>query len=153
MLVLFGPPGVGKSTLGKRLAQKLRLPFIDIDQCLGSPQELYRRCPVNYRKLEKQAVKNLPTHPCVIACGGGTVLDEDNVTELRKRGELIYMRCDLPTLQKRFDQGNRAMKVDLKILLMQRNPIYETLTSHVLDASITLEEQLQWAIDLATSLR
>lgn len=157
MLILYGPPGVGKSTLGKRLAQSLELPFFDIDELIEcrankSRQELWLEGPETYRILEQAIVKKLPFSPSIIATGGGTVLKRQNVIELQKRGQLIYMQCSLQTLKKRYAQTKRAMQVNLSELLMQRNPIYETLSSHKLDAEQPIEEQVEWAINLATSL-
>ncbi|MCP5491862.1 MAG: AAA family ATPase [Chlamydiales bacterium] len=157
MFILYGPPGVGKSTLGKRLAQKLEIPFFDIDELIEAQSnqlrhELWQKDPIYYRILERKVVKQLPYSPSIIAVGGGTVLKRQNVNELKKRGQLIYMHCSLQTLEKRFTQTQRAMQVNLSELLMQRNPIYETLSIHKLDAEKTLEEQVAWAINLATSL-
>ncbi|MCB1117905.1 MAG: AAA family ATPase [Chlamydiia bacterium] len=157
MFILYGPPGVGKSTLGKRLAQKLEIPFFDIDELIEAQSnqlrhELWQKDPIYYRILERKVVKQLPSFPSIIAVGGGTVLKRQNVIELKKRGQLIYMHCSLKTLEERFNQTKRAMQVNLSELLMQRNPIYETLSIHKLDAEKTLEEQVAWAINLATSL-
>lgn len=157
MFILYGPPGVGKSTLGKRLAQKLEIPFFDIDELIEAQSnqlrhELWQKDPIYYRILERKVVKELPSFPSIIAVGGGTVLKRQNVIELKKRGQLIYMHCSLKTLEERFNQTKRAMQVNLSELLMQRNPIYETLSIHKLDAEKTLEEQVAWAINLATSL-
>jgi len=157
MFILYGPPGVGKSTLGKRLAQKLEIPFFDIDELIEAQSnqlrhELWQKDPIYYRILERKVVKQLPSFPSIIAVGGGTVLKRQNVIELKKRGQLIYMHCSLKTLEERFNQTQRAMQVNLSELLMQRNPIYETLSIHKLDAEKTLEEQVAWAINLATSL-
>lgn len=158
MFILYGAPGVGKSTLGKRLAQSLEIPFFDIDELIESHanksrQELWLKNPTNYRSLEHAVVKKLPFSPSIIASGGGTVLKRQNVIELQKRGHFIYMQCSLQTLKKRHAQTKRAMQVNLSELLMQRNPLYETLSSYKLDAEQPIEEQIKWAINLATSLR
>ena len=150
MCVLFGPPGVGKSTLGNRLAKHLNLPFSDIDELIEKHTLIDRatlwqtKGEVYYRQIESSIVKELK--PGIIACGGGTILNPDNLKILKTLGKLIYLTCPFPLLKKRFFSIPRAMlktEAELKCLLEQRIPQYEKIEAIRLDTSGSIEMLIQ----------
>ncbi len=150
MFVLFGPPGAGKSTLGSALAHKLQLPFFDIDilkeEKTGKPchilwQELG---DVKYRELETSIVQALK--PGIIACGGGTVLNPQNLAHLQTLGQMVYLMCPLEVLVDRYFSKPRAMlqtKEQLKVLIEQRIPIYEKIPAIRIDSSQFIGDQIK----------
>ena len=101
-LVLVGPMGAGKSSIGKRLAERFSLSFVDADreieartgaavttifECAGEP---------GFRARESAALAELLTQAgCVIATGGGAVLDADNRRLLREHGYVVYLHVGL----------------------------------------------------------
>lgn len=97
MVIMVGPMGAGKSTIGRRLAHKLHLEFVDIDKeveaTAGRPiTEIFQReGEQGFRKRETEA---LETFCClsgtVIATGGGAILSEENRRMMRS-GIVIYL--------------------------------------------------------------
>lgn len=133
-IILFGFKGAGKTTFGKRLAEKLNLPFIDLDDFIEKGmhktiREIYQEVgEFGFRKIEKehlQKLVGLPPH--VIALGGGTVLDPENVKLLQTMGELIYLRASFETIQKRVQQTPLFVVDSLKQAFEARLPIYESI--------------------------
>ena len=160
-LILFGFKGVGKSTLGKQVSTRLKLPFIDTDELLcikhgcASVRLLYQQVgEQTFRAFEKETVfslKNIP--PSLIALGGGTVLDEESVAFLKMLGKLVYLKASFSFLAKRVLQGKlppfAADKHSLQALYEKRLPLYERIAEEVLD----LEKEEEAAETLASLWR
>ena len=107
-LILFGHKGVGKTTVGAQLAQRLQWSHIDTDQALLA---YYRACvgdaasvrtiyqtegAVAFRALEERVVASLTIEPqCVVSVGGSTLLSERNVQHMTAYGQRVYMRMTL----------------------------------------------------------
>ncbi len=101
-LVLVGPMGAGKSSLGRRLAQVCGLRFIDLDREIetraGSDIPTIFACEgeAGFRRREREALVDVLTQAgCVIATGGGAVLDPDNRALLRQHGFVVYLQIDV----------------------------------------------------------
>lgn len=143
-LFLVGMPGSGKSTLGKALAKRFGLPFVDADQ------EMVARTGVpiatifeiegeaGFREREAQLIDELTQRDgIVLATGGGAVLRDDSRAALRGRGIVIYLRSRLDDLviRTRRDtkrpllQGDNPREV-LRQLLEVREPLYNEV-AHV----------------------
>ena len=97
-VILTGFMGTGKSSLGKMLATRLGRPFVDIDNKiedeaqLSIPKIFERYGEAHFRELEKSAVKELcEKRGLVIATGGGTVKDEENLRLLKNSGVVICL--------------------------------------------------------------
>src|SRR5215216_2719081 len=101
-IFLYGPVGVGKSTVGKILARNLNLPFVDSDQVIEAnagmtifemmAQQGEQAC----RDLETAALKQIINHKeSVIALGGGALLREENRALVENCGNVIFLRAEL----------------------------------------------------------
>ncbi len=103
--ILFGPRSIGKTTVGKILAKKLKINYLDLDEFvegkLGNIKKYSEKFGVeSYRIAESEMLKefcsNLPQE-CVFSIGGGTVasqferLNKKNTSILKHCGELIYL--------------------------------------------------------------
>lgn len=123
-LVLVGPMGAGKTTVGERCARRLGRPFVDTDDvvvALGGasiPELFAARGEAGFRALERQAVGDVSAspEPLVIACGGGAVLDADNRRRLRANGVVVWLHAPAPVLAARVGGG------DGRPLLAGRDP-------------------------------
>ncbi len=145
-IVLVGLMGVGKTTIGRRLAQSLRLPFSDadaeIEQAAGCSIsdffELYGE-PA-FRAGERRVIARLldgPRH--VLATGGGAFMDADTRALSKLRAVTIWLKADLDLLMKRVlrKQTRPLLKNDdprgtMERLIAERYPVYG-------EADITVE--------------
>ena len=107
-LVLLGMMGVGKSTLGKLVAKKLDLNFIDTDtcvekSCLMKISEIFKIKGEKYFRLEeeKEVSKALKKNKSVIALGGGAFLNKTVRNNILKNCISIWLNLDTKSLNRR----------------------------------------------------
>ena len=140
-VILTGFMGTGKTSLGKLLATKLGRPFVDIDkkieaeQKLSIPKIFERFGEDHFRALEKSAVKELSERRgLVIATGGGTVKDEENLRLLKSSGVLICLTTEPEEIFNRtarrgerpvLDGGGEERLETIKKLLAERKKFYD----------------------------
>ena len=98
-VALVGLPGAGKSAVGRRLGQRLQLPFIDSDQVIEqrigcSIREFFEReGETRFRDIEEAVIADLSASADgVVATGGGSVLREANRARLRDHFRVVYLR-------------------------------------------------------------
>ncbi|WP_138315508.1 shikimate kinase [Rhodoluna limnophila] len=130
VIVLIGPMGVGKTTVGRKLAKILELPFTDTDNLItdehGSISEIFEsRGESAFREIEEIAVKKALSQPGIVATGGGAVLSERNQAELGK-ATVIYLSTDGKHMGSRLRNGNRPL---LKNGLSDWRRIYDSRRS------------------------
>ena len=107
-LVLLGMMGVGKTTVGKIVAKKQGLEFIDTDKnieesCSMKISEIFKQKGENFFRIEekKEVLKSLKKKNCVIALGGGAFINVDIRKDVLKNAISIWLDIDLKTLNKR----------------------------------------------------
>ena len=119
-VVLVGLPGVGKSSVGRRLAARLGLPFLDsdteIEAAAGLPvPEIFARYgEAHFRDGERRVIARiLAGPPAVLATGGGAFSDARTRAAVRGAGALaVWLRCRLPVLVRRVaGRDNRPLFV------------------------------------------
>jgi len=137
-IVLVGLMGAGKSAIGKRLAQKLGLPFVDadheIEQAAGcSIEEFFtRHGEAAFREGERRVMARLLDQPRqVLATGGGAFMDPATRALVRAKGISVWLRADLPVLLDRVQRrSNRPLlkqgdpREVLEQLMAARYPVY-----------------------------
>jgi shikimate kinase len=146
-IFLVGMMGAGKSTVGKRLAARLGLRFIDLDR------ELEARCGASiptifelegeagFRRRESALVEEITQESgTVLGTGGGVVTVEANRSVLHERGFVVYLRASAPDLWTRLkrDQGRPMLRAAnargrMEHLLEQRIPLYESIAHLTVD--------------------
>ena len=140
-VILTGFMGTGKTSLGKLLATRLGRPFIDIDkkieteQKLSIPKIFKEFGEEHFRALEKSAVKELSERRgLVIATGGGTIKDEENLRLLKSSGVLICLTTEPEEIFNRtarrgerpvLDGGGDERLETIKKLLAERKKFYD----------------------------
>lgn len=99
-IVLIGFMGSGKTTVGQQLSRSLEMEYIDTDNLIVEKlgitiNEIFETHGEAYfRKLEMETVKSLETYRnTVISCGGGVVLDPENIKNLKQHGNLIWLQA------------------------------------------------------------
>ena len=107
-LILIGFMGSGKSTVGKILAEKLEMKFLDTDLEIEkeqgrSVQDIFSEKGEEYfRKLENERSKKLSTeNNTIISTGGGIILNKENIEYLKKDGVVFFLDVAKKTLYKR----------------------------------------------------
>jgi shikimate kinase len=147
-LVLVGLMGAGKSCIGRRLAQRLGLPFVDadreIEQAAGCsiPEIFARHGEQAFRDGERRVIlRLLESPPFVLATGGGAFIDPRTRAVIREKAVSIWLRADLDLLVKRTARRNdrpllqvEDPRAKLAELMAQRYPIYA-------EADITVDSQ------------
>jgi len=142
-IALVGLPGGGKSTVGRQLARRLRLSFVDsdavIEQRLGCSIRSFfeREGEAAFRDIEQAVIAELVQQPdCVLATGGGAVLQPANREVLRSQATVVYLRSSPDELYRRLrhDTQRPLLQVadplaKLKELYRQRDPLYRE-TAH-----------------------
>jgi XRE family transcriptional regulator, aerobic/anaerobic benzoate catabolism transcriptional regulator len=150
VVALLGLRGAGKTTVGRRVARRLRVPFVELDRRIEqaanlSLAELFSlHGEEYYRKLEREVLQAvLDDHrPIVLATGGGIVTSPDTYALLRRSALTIWLRASPEDHWNRVvRQGDRrpmanhpqAMS-DLRMLLNSREPLYAS-AAHTVETS------------------
>ncbi len=137
-LVLVGLMGSGKSTIGRRLAARLGLPFVDADEEI----EKAAGCSINdifelhgeaaFRDGERRVIERLLDGPVMIlATGGGAFMNGDTRNLIRRLGTSLWLRADLDVLFRRTSRRNTRPLLHkgdpreiLSNLMAERYPVY-----------------------------
>ena len=144
-IVLTGFMGVGKSTIGRQVAQRLGFEFVDLDTLLEGRQGCTIRAifetegETHFRHLEAELCREVALWPQhVIATGGGALVDLDNQAAFAAHSLVICLDCDPEALWQRLATSqNRPMldspdrKARLLALLAERQPAYAHIAHHV----------------------
>lgn len=144
IVYLVGMPGSGKSTVGIELAERLGVPFVDLDAGVereaGRPiaQIFAQDGEPAFRAMEAAALTKASTQdPAVVACGGGVVLEPANRITLRNTGLAVFLDVPLEVLRARVRPANDRPLIhaegDLDRLLAEREPLYREFAGHVVD--------------------
>lgn len=137
-IVLVGLMGAGKTTVGRRLAQRLGLPFVDadseIEKAAGETiSEIFEHHgEAAFRDGERRVIARLLHNPRqILATGGGAFMDPETRANIAARGISVWLRADLDVLLRRVGRrGNRPLlkqddpRVVMERLMAQRYPVY-----------------------------
>ena len=123
-LYLSGFMGAGKTTVGRLLAQKLSLEWIDLDHWIESRQKMkisdifQNGGESRFRDLETQELRAVALrHTSVVSLGGGAILRSENRSLIQQSGHLIYLRAQFSTLLDRLIQqmDSRPLLAGLRV--------------------------------------
>ena len=170
MIALVGLPGSGKSTIGRQLARRLALPFVDSDQVIEqrlgcSIREFFEREGEDrFRDIESTVVDEITAGAaCVLSTGGGAVLRDVNRERLRERCRVVYLRS-LPEevfRRLRHDRNRPLLQVAdplqrLRDLHAERDPLYREVAHYVIETGRpsvpTLVNMIVMQLELAGEL-
>jgi shikimate kinase len=147
-IVLVGLMGAGKSTVGRRLAQKLGLPFRDADNEIEAaagmsiPDIFSIHGEGYFRDGERRVIARLLQEgPMVLATGGGAFMNEETRARIAENGISIWLRADLDVLMRRVRKRatrpllqNADPEGTMRQLMEKRHPVYAladlTVVSH-----------------------
>lgn len=149
-LVLVGMPGCGKTTLGKALSKKLSKEFIDTDEeivkktGIAIPEIFTRYGEAAFRKIESEVIAEISLKQnCVIATGGGAVLNSCNVELLRENGIIIFIDKPLELIVTTSDRPLSSNRKLLEKRYNERYDIYVSSANAVIKASNNLNSDIK----------
>jgi shikimate kinase len=150
-IYLIGYRASGKTTLGKALSFRMRRPFVDIDE------EIIRKSGMTiqqmvaekgwdfFRLMEREVIQNVcRRRRQVVATGGGAVLDERNVADMKATGAVVWLRSRAETLKKwivmdrnsethRPALTSKTLFDEIDATLAERLPLYQSAMHFVVD--------------------
>jgi shikimate kinase len=146
-IALVGLPGSGKSTIGRQLARRLNLSFVDSDLVIESRlgcsiREFFEREGEDrFRDIEESTIDELTLDPAsVLSTGGGAVLRENNRLRLRQRCRVVYLRSSPEEVFRRLrhDRNRPLLQVAdplqrLRDLFSARDALYRETAHFVID--------------------
>jgi shikimate kinase len=162
-VVLVGPMGAGKTTVGRLLAERWGVSFLDTDDVVEQGEGravadiFVESGEEHFRALERTAVAQaLAEHPGVLALGGGAVMSE--TTRAALPGEaVVFLRVGLTDAASRVGLGASRplllgnVRGTMKALLDERTPVYESVAVAVVDTDGRTPDEVADAVDRALS--
>ena len=160
-IVLVGMMGVGKTTVGRRLALRLKLPFVDADEEIEkaagmSVSDLFAtHGEESFRKGEQQILARLiGDRTCVVATGGGAVIAEATRALLAEKALTIWLRADPDTILSRATlRDTRPLlrtgdpRETIRRLIDERTPFYASADLHIDCADGPHDETVDYIIE------
>ncbi len=150
-MVLIGFMGSGKTTVGRYLAQISGYTYYDVDHMIEQQtgklvQDIFKFHGEDFfRSLERQTIEHLRNAEyAVISCGGGVVLNHDNISCLKVKGKLIWLKAAPETIYERIKHQNDRPLIqnknldDIKEMIQARQSLY----SNAADYEITTDGKL-----------
>ena len=143
-LIIIGPPGAGKSSVGRQLGKVMQIPFSDTDKIIEERTgkkiaEIFLEDgePI-FRKIEREVVlEEIAKEQGILALGGGSILDAEVDKELsRLKSRVIYLEVSISNAAPRvgFNKDRPLLAVNPRqqwmALMEKRRPIYERLAGH-----------------------
>lgn len=161
-IFLIGMMGSGKTTLGRQLADRLQVAFVDLDEYIEQKEQntisqiFENHGPAHFRELERQALEAVVYEhtDVVIATGGGTPCFYDNMSFINKHGKSIFLKApeeeifhrlrasDLNSRPLLAGKSNEELKDFISKTLEQRQPFYEQATLILHAPGHTLQDLL-----------
>lgn len=156
---LIGCRAVGKSSIGRELAQELSWSFLDTDTLITNQfgQTVAQIVAGNgwqkFRETEKNVLKQLQREKkCVVATGGGAILHNEVWPELKEQGYIVWLTADLDTLCSRIrgDQQSASLRPsltgkdicrELEDVLIERSPMYRAVADCIINTGTLNVEQ------------
>lgn len=154
---LFGFMGVGKTVVGRALSEKTGMTYVDLDEEIvkrtgkAISEIFYEGGEKTFREIEKKVTRDIAARDGqVIACGGGTIMDEDNLSNLKHNSKLILLTAEPEIILNRIEaeEGVRPLleSVDklqqIRNLLEARNSTYFLAAELIFDTSNMTPEQV-----------
>ncbi|MBC2713574.1 MAG: shikimate kinase [Desulfosarcina sp.] len=147
-LFLIGYRCTGKTTVGKALAQRLGWPFMDTDRMIveTTGTSIARMVDENgwpfFREQERQALASVSAGDRqVVATGGGIILDDRNISAMKKSGTVVWLTASEKIIAERMldddaTAGNRpSLTGEITSLLSERRPFYEKAANFAIDTN------------------
>ena len=153
-IVLTGMPTCGKSTVGRKLASKLEYNFIDTDKLIeektGMPTQDYitKNGIEKFRDIESEVIKEIAAYSkTVISTGGGSILKDENVINLKHNGKIYFMNRSIALLHPKGDRPLTSNYQSLKKIYDERLPMYKKACDKEIDGNLEVKERVNLIIN------
>ncbi len=130
-IVLIGMPGCGKTTVGRIISKLLDIELIDSDDMIIRkrraliPKIIAEVGEKGFRRLECDVIKEISKKDnCIIATGGGTIINDQNVENLKKNGILVFIDRDINSIRPRENRPLTNSREKLMKIYEERYPMY-----------------------------
>ena len=160
ILFICGLPGSGKSTLGKKIANKLKFSFIDLDEAvlndtgISPAQWISEHSEDVFRKKEAEALRNIKKDAdLIVSCGGGTPCFEHNLEWMLAQGTCIYLDVPEGMVLNRLQQGDDGIRplinqtdplASLRELIEKRKECYARIPYRIEPHRVSFAELVDW---------
>ena len=164
LLFICGLPGSGKSTLGKKIANKLKFKFIDLDNQIQidtgiSPAHwISAHSEEIFRKKEAETLRKINfDEDSVVSCGGGTPCFESNLDWMLQQGTCMYLDVPEGMVLKRLQQaefGTRPLidnadpLVSLRALIEKRKECYAGIPHKIEPHKVSFSDLMNWILEI-----
>jgi shikimate kinase len=160
-VVLVGMMGAGKSTIGRRLSVRLRLPFLDADAEIEAaagmsiPDIFETRGEPDFRDGEARVIARLLDNgPCILATGGGAFMREETRDRIRDKAVSIWLKADADIIMRRVKRrADRPLlqtedpEATVERLIREREPLYQLADLTVWSRDVPHEKIVDECID------
>lgn len=145
-IILIGPPGVGKSTVGVLLAKALSMPFIDTDISIQASEGMRLQDILDsigiqsFIELEEKYIIHIDVNRHVIATGGSVIYSDCSMQWLKGSGVTVFLNLPCDSLEKRIHNLDtrgvvKPIGQSFKALYIERTPIYQRYADVEVDCS------------------
>jgi shikimate kinase len=164
-IVILGFMATGKTSVAKELSNRLGMKYISTDELIEKeekrtiPQIFKEYGEPYFRKLERKVVKQISKiDNLVIDTGGGVVLNEDNIKDLRKNGILFCLKANPEIILRRTqkDSYRPLLRTNDKLsrieeLLQERQPYYNKIENSIDTSNMTIQRVVEKIIRILKS--
>ena len=155
-IILIGFMGAGTSEVGHRLADALKMNFLDTDELIENTEErkiseiFKTEGEDHFREMETEVLKTLQDYDSfVLSTGGGMVLRDENVALLKAMGPVILLWADPPAVYERVKNETHRPLLDVPDpqaeiikILEYRKPFYDRAADYKVDTSRKIPEEV-----------
>jgi len=156
-IILIGFMGSGKTTVAKKLGEKLDLKVIEMDDLIikksgKSIRQIFsENGEAQFRELETKVAKNLEKRDkCIISTGGGVVMSKINIGYLKENGKIIFLKTSFLEITERLKNNNdRPLFKDKKMakkLFIFRQKLYEEYADLIINTDGKSVEKITYEI-------
>jgi shikimate dehydrogenase len=157
-IVFCGFRGTGKTEIGKIIAERSTLPFIDTDTLIEQqtgrsiPDIFHEDGEERFREEERRVIATLPKSGAVISTGGGVVTDPVNMEHLRRDSVIIVLHADIDTIEERLKKKPRPpltglpLREEIAEMMIRRQQHYQAAADFCVDTSETTPEAAAAAV-------
>jgi shikimate kinase len=160
-MVFIGLSGCGKTSMGKAVAERLLLPFYDVDDYIERKEgrlikEIFLQGEDYFRKLESRAITEISENcPSVISTGGGSVKISSNMEILQKNSTIFFINRPIENIIQDIDISKRPLLADgaakLYNLYEERYPLYKKYSDIEIFNDATFQEVVDNIVEMIKS--